>query len=504
MPQPHPRFSRNALALWVAFVLLLAVGGGVAWLLAQHSSRSPLRILLVTPAPGPDAGGLDAAEARAIGALIEDLLEHRASYAVTIVTSLPQERDIFRSQGQTLVLQIEPRRQGSDLALPYRFTWGRKLAGGDPAWAIRDAGAQLPLQAIETFLRSLPRAVPVSTDALIPKSPEVFWDVIRAGAWRLQNQHKAEALALAEKATRQEPSCASAWVLLGNIQYRRMLDNPSTFRKEQADTDANLQRGLELAPGHPRGTFLASLLKVDNGNQGEALDLLLRARRRQPHNPMLLTGIAYAARTAGLLPLARQAMELRDHIAFSELQPQAVDITYLYTGELARFEASLQEQPGHLRSTTGVLPFYRGYLALVRGDRALAHTEFRKLSSLANAYPNLLRLSRIFDLILDGKKDEAWKSLREYDQERIGMREPDGEFTIRLAEAYALLGDRASAMDMAGRAFARGFGCTDWYERSPMLESLRDLPKWKALMQHILERQKLMEARFPVGLLENV
>jgi hypothetical protein len=64
------------------------------------------------------------------------------------------------------------------------------------------------------------------------------------------------------------------------------------------------------------------------------------------------------------------------------------------------------------------------------------------------------------------------------------------------------MGDRASAMEMAGRAFARGFGCTVWYERSPMLEPLRSLPKWRALMQHLQERQALMEERFPVGLLE--
>jgi hypothetical protein len=138
----------------------------------------------------------------------------------------------------------------------------------------------------------------------------------------------------------------------------------------------------------------------------------------------------------------------------------------------------------------------------VRGDRALAHREFRAAAELANGYPNILRLSAIFDLILEGQKDQAWKELREYDQERIGMREPDGEFTLRLAEAYALMGDRASAMEMAGRAFARGFGCTAWYERSPMLDSLRTLPKWQALMQHVKERQTLMEGSFPAGILE--
>ena len=60
----------------------------------------------------------------------------------------------------------------------------------------------------------------------------------------------------------------------------------------------------------------------------------------------------------------------------------------------------------------------------------------------------------------------------------------------------------SDATAQADRAFARGFGCTVWYERSPMLEPLRSLPKWKALMQHLQERQALMEERFPVGLLE--
>ncbi len=212
--------------------------------------------------------------------------------------------------------------------------------------------------------------------------------------------------------------------------------------------------------------------------------------------------MAYAARGAGLLPLARKAMDIRDHLAFAEFQPQALDITCLYTGELPRFAASLRDQPGHLRNTSGVTPFYRGYLALVQGDTTEARQEFHRATASINGYPNITRLSRIFELILEGQRDEAWQQLREYDQERIGMREPDGEFTIRLAEAYAMLGDRASAMEMATRAFSRGFGCTAWYERSPMLEPLRGLPKWKALIQHLKERQSLMEDRFPLTLLD--
>jgi tetratricopeptide (TPR) repeat protein len=418
---------------------------------------------------------------------------------------VPTDLEPFCGQSRTLLILIEPRRQGDDLDLSYRFVWGKQLSKGVSApWVSRKAKALPPSQAFDAFLETFPQPIKNRAGALVPKSAIVFWDLVKAGAWRLQNVHLEEALAVAERATRAEPTCASTWILFGNLRYRWMLNSPAAFRQEQADTEAHLQRGLAVAPGHPRGTFLLSLLKADSGNQREALDLLLRARKKQPHNPTLLTGIAYAARGAGLLPLARRAMDLRDDLAFARLQPQAVDITCLYTGEIPRFEASLQEQPGHLRSTSGVLPFYRGYLALVRGDHARAHREFQGAANLANGYPNIMRLSEIYDLILEGEKDKAWKNLREYDQERIGMREPDGEFTIRLAEAYAMMGDRASAMEMASRAFARGFGCTAWYERSPMLEPLRGLPKWKALMQHLRERQTLMEERFPVGILEEI
>jgi hypothetical protein len=488
-------------ALYGGLALLLLLGAAVAWLLARQGAGSPTQVLLITSRA--DAPGLEGAQDRAIGALVQDHLEHCGGLAVTTVTEMPSSLEAFSGQARTLVVRMEPRRHGDDLGLSYQYVWGKQIKRGIPVlWTFRKGEPRPPTQAFMAFLETFPQPIERPSPVLVPQTAKVFWELLQASAWRLQNQHKEEALALAERVCAQEPSCASSWILLGNLRYRMMLDNPAAFRQEQADTEAHLRKGLALAPYHPRGTLLLSLIKSDSGNQREALDLLIRARRRQPHVPMLLTGIAYAARGVGLLPLARKAMDIRDELAFAQLQPQAVDITCLYTGEISRFEASLQDQPGHLRSASGVLSFYRGYLALVKGDRAAAQKEFHQVANASAGYPNILRLSKIFDLILTGQNDDAWKTLREYDQERIGMREPDGEFTIRLAEAYALMGDRASAMEMANRAFARGFGCTAWYERSPLLEPLRELPRWKALIQHLHERQALMEDRFPIGVLE--
>lgn len=502
MAKPMPRSFQSPLVLAIGFLLLLGLGAGVAWLLANRGGRGPLQVVLVCP-PGDRDPELGVPLGRAIGALVQDHLEHCGHMAITSLTELPRDLAPFGANPRTLLVELRPRREGPRLALAYRFLWGREAGGPEPlGWQVREVPALPPQESFRAFLASFPQPVEAPCEVLVPTAAPLTWDLLQASALRLQNQQLEHALALAHEVTRQEPACASGWFLLGNLRYRWMLNKPEATRLEQAEAEACLEKGLALAPDHPRGTFLLSLLKSDSGNQREALDMLLVARRRQPANPTLLTGIAYAARGAGLLPLARRAMDLRDRLAFARLQPQAVDITCLYTGELDRFAASLQEQPGHLRSTAGVLPFYRGYLALVQGNRDLALREFRSVAGRADAYPSITRLSQVFALILEGQRDEAWKALRAYDQERMGMREPDGEFTLRLAEAYALLGDRASAMDMVGRAFARGFGCTAWYERSPMLEPLRSLPKWQSLMQHLQERQALLEERFPVGLLE--
>ncbi len=501
MAFPLPASRRTSLVLGAAFLLLLVGAVTLAWGLGRF--RGPLRILLVTQALPLAQTGLEPYEERAIGTLAQDALEVAGGHAVTLVSRLPEGLGSLHGQSNVLVVLLEPRRSGESLSLGYRFVRGGGIGkDGSLAWTPRPMEPTVPGQAFEAFLRNFPEAIRGTAINLVPKAPGTFWQVIRAGAWRLQNLRLEEALALAERTVREEPDCATAWVLLGNLRYRWMLNSPAAFRQEQAETEVHLQRGLALVPNHSRAAFLLSLLKADNGNQREALDILVQARRRQPNNPTLLTGVAYAARGAGLLPLARKAMDIRDRLAFAEFQPQALDITCLYTGELPRFAASLQDQPGHLRNTSGVTPFYRGYLALVQGDTTIAKQEFQRATASANGYPNITRLSRIFELILEGHRDEAWQQLREYDQERIGMREPDGEFTIRLAEAYAMLGDRASAMEMATRAFSRGFGCTAWYERSPMLEPLRGLPKWKALIQHLKERQSLMEDRFPLSLLD--
>jgi tetratricopeptide (TPR) repeat protein len=499
-----------AKALWptllqagLLLVVLLGAGVGTAWWLARHARQRVVRILLVTPAPGPGSG-LDASEGRALGALVQDHLECYGRASVTSVTEMPTDLAPLLRYPDSRVVILDPRRQGDALALGFRTAEAGRLAQpGGSAWVNTPPVFRAPKEAFGVLDRALGCVPEAPGDALTPQGAGAFWDLIRASSLRLQNDHLREAVQLAEHVVQLEPGCATGWVLLGNLEYRRYLNNPQASRPGQAQVEALFQKALALVPGHPRAAFLLSLVESDAGDQRRALTLLIGARKRQPWNPTLLTGLAYAARGAGLLTLSRRALDLRDSLAFSSYLPQAVDITRLYTGQIARFTADLQDRPGHLRNTTGIVAFYRGYLALVQGDRAAALPAFQEALEAPRGYPSIVRLAEVYVLILEGRTQEAWEKLHALDQARVGMREPDGEFTLRLAEAYALLGDRASAMDMAVRSFGRGFGCTEWYERSPMLQPLRALPRWQALIQHLRERQGLMESTFPASLVED-
>ena len=153
MPELSPRSPRTMLLLGFAFVLLLGAGSGLAWLLARQGIRRPIRILLVTPQATADSG-LEAAQGRAIGALVQDHLEHYGGFAVTSVTELPTDLASLRGQARTLLILTEPRRRGDDLDLSYRYVWGEHLAKGAPVpWVSHKAEALPPLRPSMPFSR---------------------------------------------------------------------------------------------------------------------------------------------------------------------------------------------------------------------------------------------------------------------------------------------------------------------------------------------------------------
>jgi hypothetical protein len=57
-----------------------------------------------------------------------------------------------------------------------------------------------------------------------------------------------------------------------------------------------------------------------------------------------------------------------------------------------------------------------------------------------------------------------------------------------IAAARAVIGQHDEAIDMLARASDEGFPCYPWFERDPLLESIRGMPRFIALIAELRSR----------------
>jgi tetratricopeptide (TPR) repeat protein len=460
--------------------LLLAGAGGLLWL----RWKSPARIrvdLQLAEGPWP---GLSPAEVRGLRLILSDHLESLGDVTVTqdAAPQAPLERGAVR-------LRLSGARTPTGLALsgrlqqPDREDTALETASGDPMAAVH--------RVVDTVLGRWWSG----RDALDPARPGSFWPLCRA----LDTPYSSPAQELVSQEAEAEALHGvdpSGLTLLAraHARYRLLLNDSGA--SEPGGTgwcDDAFQEALKALPDCPRLAVLYANFRTDVGDQRTALDLLFRLVKRRPHVASLYDSLAYAARTLGLLDGALSAIHQRDRLGGHVGQATFLaENTLLYRGEWEAFERSLEGSP-----CEPVADFYRGYAALLRRSEAEAKGHFRTSAGHPAGIKVFKRLSQVYLLALEGQRTEALKALQALDESRVSVKVPDGEFTFKLAEAYAYLGRNADALDVARRAFSQGFTCAEWYARSPFLTPLHGEPEWEAFLTILRERQRRLQQRFP-------
>ena len=90
-------------------------------------------------------------------------------------------------------------------------------------------------------------------------------------------------------------------------------------------------------------------------------------------------------------------------------------------------------------------------------------------------------------LALEGKKDEALKKM---DAESLKYAALALWSTLTPAEFYAVQGEPQPALDWLEKAVRNGDERDGWFRRDPLLVSLRDLPRFKQILESIAYRRR--------------
>ena len=72
----------------------------------------------------------------------------------------------------------------------------------------------------------------------------------------------------------------------------------------------------------------------------------------------------------------------------------------------------------------------------------------------------------------------------------------DPELIYKVAQAYAVLGDKTSALHMLRHSIGGGFFCYPYFVHDPLLQSLRSEPEFQALMNQALQRHEQFKTTF--------
>jgi len=489
MKAPRATLIRAGL-LGLLGLLVLGLGSLGFALLRPPTAERVLILRSSLDSEGKDLGpGLET--------LLADHMEILSGATVTHAKDLPSTPELQQLPPGMRLLRFQGGRDKDLLALTLEWNTVARLLAAQP-WVSDVAPAREPAKTMDHVVQHWPLITQVRRlNELLPRTPGNFWLLLEGLAIQddlAASSHLPRSWHLVEE----EPSCATAWAALGDHLYRSLWVNP-----EEAGVGLNsrthhaFRKAVDLVPGYPRATFLWSLMLTDTGNQSPALRLLKEAIRMRPGSADLYLGVAYASRTSGLLEGARRALVRRNDLLGHLASPSAwfAETTYLYLGDQAAFGQELLRVRS-LRKDAST-HFYQGYFALLQGQREVA-LGFMTAGSDPAMDPTPFRdLCRVYRAYLEGRVSEGLQILHEVDEVRGKLRIPDGEWTFKEAEAYALLGDADHGIDCATRAFVQGFSCADWYEASPFLARVRTHPRWPTLRRNVRERQAELAGSFP-------
>ena len=315
-----------------------------------------------------------------------------------------------------------------------------------------------------------------------PKDARAYEYFLRA-LFDISNDYQLS-IQMLEASVALDPGYAPAWMALGNAYAGHAVWQGAEPEFREKSREA-FDRALQLDPELPGVHVFLAVHEMERGELDQGLLALREELRLNPNEPaahwwlteaylyggMLQESIAEGERALRLDPLANTGSSLN---------------SYLHAGDYDKFLSSLPM--GESARTS----FYRGLCYLYMRESSRAAVEFEHAYTLD---PSLLhaKYGRAFLYGISGKRDEGVRYLTGVARENPTV---DGEMLYKLAQAFATLGDKSSALSSLQAAVDHSFYCSSCMAGDPLLATLRQEPAYTQVMSLAHERHQNFQRRY--------
>jgi DNA-binding winged helix-turn-helix (wHTH) protein/TolB-like protein/Tfp pilus assembly protein PilF len=297
------------------------------------------------------------------------------------------------------------------------------------------------------------------------------------------------AIKMLEKSAEIDPKYALTWAYLGS-SYTSAAAFEFGGREQYRRARAAYERALALQPQQLEAhVFLANLL-VDTGKVGQAVPLLRDALKNSPNNAAIHWELGYAYRFGGMLnESVAECKRAREIDPLVKGTNGSVLNTYLYLGEYDNFLSSLPDPTG-----SAFILFYRGFGEYYLKNWQQAAADFDHAYELD---PTLYtQIGKALSDSISHQNSEGLEILHQVENkiQQQGVGDPEGIYKV--AQAYAALGDKASAMRTLRMSIENGFFPYPYFATDPLLDSLRREQQFPLLMNLAQQRHEAFKAKF--------
>ena len=297
------------------------------------------------------------------------------------------------------------------------------------------------------------------------------------------------AIKMLEKSTEITPHFALAWANLGR-SYTANASFQFGGAEHYRKAEAAFAKALSLQPDEIDARIYMANMFTDTGRVEEAVPLLRDALKTNPNHAEIHWELSYAYRFAGMLSesvsACERARQLDPGVKLNSSTPNG----YLYLGQYDRF---LQSLPA--TDDVALIVFYRGLGEYYKKNMEQAESHFEHAFELDRSLLQT-EIGRAISLRIRHRDAEAIGILHELETRIIERGVFDPEAIYKIAQAYATVGDKTSALRVLRHSIGNGFFPYPYFATDPLLDSLRNEVEFTRLMGKARDRHERFKARF--------